>query len=54
MAEEIVELYGMKLKVVVDNDVVCGKCALKDLNVCHPQACKDSGGETNRHFELMG
>jgi len=48
---ETIVLYGKRLKMVEDDGVCCGDCALQQFNVCHPQACKDEYGNMNRHFE---
>jgi hypothetical protein len=50
MEEQVIELFGMKLKIVEDDGSKCDGCALESLDVCHPQACATTKGEYNRHF----
>lgn len=53
--DEIVEIFGKRLKIVQDeNDSAkqCFQCVLKAI--CYMQViCKDAKGNTNRHFELV-
>jgi hypothetical protein len=49
---EVIEIFGLRLKIVQDNDKGCSKCALKGF--CYPKGypmpCKDANGNVNRIF----
>ena len=50
--DEVIELFGLRVKIVQDENKGCGKCALKGF--CYPSTytmpCKDANGNTNRIF----
>lgn len=49
---EVIELFGLRLKIVQDENKGCGKCALKGFcyPTTYPMPCKDANGNTNRIF----
>ena len=51
--EQVIEIFGKRLKVVADNGDECTNCALK--KVCNDMsrfwACEKSDGSFNQHFE---
>lgn len=55
--EEIVEIFGKRLKVVKDEDnsaEICEKCAMEKIcwsTMTRIPACRDAKSETYRHFE---
>ena len=57
--EEVIEIFGKRLKIVQDADdscYFCEKCAIRvfclDM-MPHIFICKDARGSVNRHFELV-
>ena len=52
---EVVEIFGMRLRIVNDANSGCSTCVLKSF--CYPKdypmPCKDANGNVNRHFERV-
>lgn len=55
--EEVIEIFGKRLKIVTDEDEGCHFCEYCAINVFCAKAyipiCEDAEGKTNRHFELV-
>lgn len=54
--DEVIEIFGKRLKIVKDEDGSCYFCDFCAIKVSCANAyipiCEDAEGKTNRHFEL--
>ena len=52
--EQVIEIYGKRVKIVEDYIDDCRGCAFADIGCCHgagtPLLCADANKETNRKF----
>lgn len=55
--EEIIELFGHRVKIVSDDNSNddCEKCILRFFcrDIIYPYICQKEDGTTNRHFEKI-